>query len=412
MQMETQDRAQNPLTEAHLQGEEFWEKVPTVDDVSRIATLADHTLRNLQITQCYCELSQALTMMTGVTANWCTFATWASKQAGQTIRQEDLVRTFEHLLGRLPGASEAINKIIVAAAQYRSQRDTATIHAAVKEVLSPQAAFARASDAVGRGNKKGFEEIGREFTRFLAMFHTDLLFDAERIAHFCSELRPGEPPDGQCYLQQAFTRYYQARFTPEVKTTTELLLLANLEIGFHEQTRLQPEIAEALDAPIMDPAVVKRQLLDSIFPDPGFLLRLRWLIEHFRRRPTLLDQASAELADQVRQLARLVITECLMTLASPMGPPLRLGHDLLAPIPENLRQIINAELLALLAQIDPTPNSVRDSGADDWADFQERMHFITDFFCVYQEEHQLFDPPYTPAQVQVIKAGGRPEGRL
>jgi hypothetical protein len=98
---------------APLPSDAFWEHVPTVDDVGRIAALTDPMLRNLQITQCYCELSQALTLMTGVTANWCTFATWASKQAGQTIRQEDLARTFERLLGQSPGASEAINKVVM-----------------------------------------------------------------------------------------------------------------------------------------------------------------------------------------------------------------------------------------------------------------------------------------------------------
>src|SRR5262249_322956 len=70
-------------------------KTPTVADVDRIARGADPVLRNLQITQCYCEISQSATQWTGFSANWCTFATWASKQAGQTIRMEDLIRAFE-----------------------------------------------------------------------------------------------------------------------------------------------------------------------------------------------------------------------------------------------------------------------------------------------------------------------------
>jgi hypothetical protein len=66
---------------------------PTVADVERIAALTDPVGRNLQITQCYCELSRAFAARTGAgPANWCTFATWASKQAGQTIREEDLAR--------------------------------------------------------------------------------------------------------------------------------------------------------------------------------------------------------------------------------------------------------------------------------------------------------------------------------
>jgi hypothetical protein len=40
------------------------------------------------------------------------------------------------------------------------------------------------------------------------------------------------------------------------------MLLANLEIGLHEQTRLQPEIAAALDAPLLDPAFTPAQVLE------------------------------------------------------------------------------------------------------------------------------------------------------
>jgi hypothetical protein len=56
--------------------------IPTINDVNRITTAADAVVRNLQITQCYHELSLGLAERTGEIANWCTFATWASKQAG------------------------------------------------------------------------------------------------------------------------------------------------------------------------------------------------------------------------------------------------------------------------------------------------------------------------------------------
>src|SRR5512133_605623 len=71
------------------------DEIPTSAEVDRIATLGDVVIRNLQITQCYHELSLALTRRIGPHANWCTFATWASKQAGQTIRKEDLARALK-----------------------------------------------------------------------------------------------------------------------------------------------------------------------------------------------------------------------------------------------------------------------------------------------------------------------------
>ena len=72
--------------------------IPTVEEIDRIARHGDPIVRNLQITQCYSEISRCVGELFGYSANWCTFATWASKQAGQTIRQEDLLRAFQERL--------------------------------------------------------------------------------------------------------------------------------------------------------------------------------------------------------------------------------------------------------------------------------------------------------------------------
>jgi len=59
---------------------------PSVAEVARIVALDNRVIRNLEITECYSRLSQAMQTRTGAAANWCTFATWASRQAGSTIR--------------------------------------------------------------------------------------------------------------------------------------------------------------------------------------------------------------------------------------------------------------------------------------------------------------------------------------
>lgn len=56
--------------------------------------IASPVVRNLEITHCYGRLSAAMEQRTGRCANWCTFATWASRQAGRTIRGEDLIETL------------------------------------------------------------------------------------------------------------------------------------------------------------------------------------------------------------------------------------------------------------------------------------------------------------------------------
>jgi hypothetical protein len=91
---------------------------------------------------------------------------------------------------------------------------------------------------------------------------------------------------------------------------------------------------------------------------------------------------------------------------------LRLGRDLRRGFPESLRKIADSDLLALLKQVDPTPDSVDGSGAVDWADFEERIHFIADLFRCFQEYAPLSEPPFSPEQVADLKAGRRPSGRL
>lgn len=385
--------------------------IPTVGEVDQIAAVANSAIRNVQITQCYHELALALTARTGLCANWCTFATWASKQAGQTIRKEDFARTLETILRREP-TPQTMLQVVASAQAFGSPRTQAEIEDSVLALLNPLAAFERAADAVGRGNKKVFEEIGREFARFCATCLDDTAFDAEKISRFCAELRPGDPPDGQQYLRQAFARYYQALFETDPKTRAELMLLANIEIGFHEQTRLQPEIAEALDAAFVDRRAFRARLIKALFPQRGWLARMRLSLLRLLNRPSPFDAALDALLAEARRRAHLVITEYLMTIGLARGVRLRLGHDVIGTFPDSLRQVALADLRALLDKIDPTPDTTRGSGAVDWARLPDRLHFIADLFRCYHESADLFDPPFTPEQVAALRAGRLPEGRL
>ena len=67
-------------------------RLPTVDDVDRIAALEDDRIRNLRITHTYHLLTVAFATVARGGAHWCTFAVWASKQAGCSIRGEDFRR--------------------------------------------------------------------------------------------------------------------------------------------------------------------------------------------------------------------------------------------------------------------------------------------------------------------------------
>jgi hypothetical protein len=218
-----------------------------VDEVQRIVAIANPVIRNLEITHCYSRLAAELNARGGDGANWCTFATWASRQAGRTIRGEDFL---DHVGNRLAQRRWLLHPIgtlwrrLLRRGLFqpgtRMGRLTAELH-------TPFDAFEHASAAAARGNLRVFEEIGLEFSRYLDECLTDPPVETE-VRRFLDHLRPGDPPEGQRYLRQAFEHYERMRVEPTPKARAELAVLANLEVGLHEQTRLQPEIRDALEA--------------------------------------------------------------------------------------------------------------------------------------------------------------------
>jgi len=269
--------------------------------------------------------------------------------------------------------------------------------------------FRRSSDAVARGNKKVYEEIGREFARFLPLVAEGREQSRAAIDEFCNELRPGAPPDGQGLLRDAFHAYYRARFDPDPDTCAQLALLANLKIGFHEQNRLQPEIAEALDAAVVPPAELQDLVHDAIIEQlPLFGRLMRFALPWIRRRYKAL---AAEIAAELAHVAEDVATQHLMSIMLPPDRILSLARDLDLPIPTPLQTLSNEDLVALLAPLE-TSGSLGGTGARDWADLDERMRFIAALFRCEQQDALLFGPTFTTEQIERISAGAVPDGQL
>jgi hypothetical protein len=379
---------------------------PDVDEVQRIAGITNPVIRNLEITYCYSRLAAAVAARTGEGANWCTFATWASRQAGRTIRGEDLLAHLERRLGhgrRLLHPVASLWRWVLRRGLFqpdsRLGRLTAQLH-------TPFDAFERASDAVARGNMKVFEEIGLEFARYLHECPPDAAPDSEELQRFLQGLRPGDPPEGQSYLRRAFAHYDRFRFETEPKAQTELVVLANLEIGLHEQARLQPEIREALDASSVTQADLGKRLLGAFFPRaadwPGSI-----------RRPAaaVLGALGSRIQRVAGEIAREAITQSFMVLSLP-GRVLALGLHLEDPYPDVLSELRNTELAELLTGFEPVPPAQDDCGVRDWSDFHERMHYIVHLFRAFHSREDLFQPPFTPEQVRAFGRGVVPEGDL
>ena len=380
-------------------------------DVKRIGAMTDAVIRNLQITACYCQLSAAFAVRTGIVANWCTFATWASRQAGQTIRGEDLQRTIEAIVRSDPKIREILASIEASSKKLGKGPAHEQLHNMALDQLI-QSAVKRASDAVARGNNKVFMEIGYEFARFIADCLNDEIYNPETIAGFCKDLPPRILGEDEDYLCKAFTRYYESFFEHDQVKRDQMLLLANLEIGFHEQIRLQPDILESLNSGLVDPQHVRKLLLNILTDSKSFWGKIVFAFKLLIGIGVLWKKEIDALVLGVQEKTREVITKYLMTLTIPPDNCLHLGEDLKGEFPITLRQLQNAELLALIARVKPRPDELSGDGAEDWSDLNQRMHFIADLFRYYHQTEALFNNAFTAAEMIAIEAGKKPEGLL
>lgn len=379
---------------------------PTVAEVARIAAIQNRVLRNLEITECYAQLSQAMRARTGGDANWCTFATWASRQAGVTIRGEDLLDGFRRRIGAAAGLFapwQAINRWLLRKGLFAPESKLGRI---VAEIHTPFDGFEHSSEQVAIGNRKVFEEIAHEFARFLATVPADAVVAGAEFRAFAAGLKAGPPPDGQDFLREAFSYYQQQRHEADPTTRAALLLLANLTIGLHEQTRLQPQIAAAVDTPVTTAEELGQRVLLVLFPGasewPRLLLRpvrasVGWIAKGIRRGAIMLT--------------RETVTGSLMVLGLP-NAVLALGRNLDAPIPATFVPVSQPMLRRFLEEHDLCGDGTGDCGATDWSDLPQRMHYILHLFRAFAHEHTLFARPFSAEEVAQFRAGVVPDGRL
>ncbi|HEY3162517.1 MAG TPA: hypothetical protein VGJ78_26345 [Vicinamibacterales bacterium] len=383
---------------------------PAADAVAAIAAMANPVLRNLQITQCYAELSAAMRARTESAADWCTFATWASRQAGSTIRGEDLFDTLDRVLGRrswLFAPLQSVSRVLLRRGFFQPDTRLGRI---VSEIHTPFDAFERASAEVAAGNLKVFAEIGREFARFMATVPVDAAEDSPRFLSFAAGLRPDPPPDGQDYLREAFAHYQQQRRESDPRVRAAWILLANLKIGLHEQTRLQPQIVAAVNAPIVTAEDLGARVLHALLPGSR-----RWPRVAHDPLAKVIGWMAARVRRDAIKATQEVVTQALMVLAIPHAngtyTALALGRDLEAPVPEALATP-HPFLEAFVEEYDPCPPGGTRCGAEDWCDIRQRMHYIVHLFRAYADEASLFGPPFSPQQMASFRSGVVPKGEL
>jgi hypothetical protein len=355
---------------------------PTAETVRRIAAVTDPVIRNLQITDGYAQLAAAMAKRTYACANWCTFATWASKQAGATIRGEDMVDDLERLLGQAGTLLHPIAWLWGILLRHGLLQPETAFGRWLAKLQTPYDAIQMASTQVAEGNLKVFAEIGLAFADYLAQCPPDAPADSPEVQRFLDGLRAGPPPDGQEYLKEAFRAYQAQRTETDQRTRAQLTVLANLQIGLHEQTRLQPQILGALNSAVLG-------------LERGFGFRIH---ERMVQR-------------ELTKLSRKVITGALMVLTLP-GAALSLAENISQPFPADLEEIVNAELSALVSEYGTLPPAPDPCGATDWSILTQRMRYISHLFRAYHEDPTLTEAPFTELEVASLERGVIPEGQL
>lgn len=349
-------------------------------------------VRNLQITMGYYRLSQGMRkMMSTKNVSWVGFATHASRTAGQALRHELMPKNLKSAIIRKAGFDNT----------YMFFTDALDKHNLDKADLNNNriaTALEKVSSLISDGNVIVFAELARPFNIFINEFSNEWQPNNKKFQAFLNEnLKPGPiEKGGQDLLFEAFEAYYRARFETENKRKAEYILQGNLLIGLHEQTRLQPQIVEALAVPF------------DVFLDESNSAKKggKNNTKRNRIRPPHVP----------RQLIIKAITRMWMSFSLP-NSELKLGQDVVAPtgiisFPTDLITIVDEKCRSLVDQFDSASNTLTGSAAENWGLLSDRMSFVVDFFRSHQQNKHLFEQPFLDSQVSAIEAGHIPAGSL
>ena len=340
--------------------------------------------RNLLITQGYHDLSDALAGALGrENANWCTFASWASRTAGRFIREEEVPAAFRVLLGKLEPIHVSLARLNDALARVNTEasRDHDGILAIVRDTVRDVA------EAIAAGNLAVFGELAPLFARALAVLAADEKPTA--LDTLVAELRPGPSErDGQTLLMSALRTYAVARAEADPRRKAAHMLFANGQVGLHEQIRLQRFIAGSINAPLRDALSAALEESGEGMPHP---------LAH--EVHAVVSRMLHPIADATEALWQRFATRELMTLELPDGT-LMLGRDVPAPphaplYPEVLDPIDDPAVSEFLGQYGADKPLAHDLDDRDWARLSYRMAYILELFRSRQCDAALFDEPLT-----------------
>ena len=324
---------------------------PGPDEVRRIAAIANPVLRNLEITQCYSRLAAAVAARSGEGANWCTYATWASRQAGPHDPRRGSARARSSA-GSAPAAGSCTRSRrsgagCSAAASSGPTRGSAgstpsctrpstrsswrarRSRAATSRCSRRSASSSRATSTSARGRPPGSASWA-----------------------FLAGLRPGEPPDGQRYLRQAFAATTAGALEPTRRRAPSCSSSRTSRSASTSRRASSRRSARRSTPPYATNEDLGRRALVAVFPAAAR--------RHAGCRPRRSGRRRVAAAVQrtSSRLAREVVTDSFMVLSLP-GRVLALGTNLADAFPEPLREPADAELVELLGALRAGPARAR-----------------------------------------------------
>jgi hypothetical protein len=366
---------------------------PSLPDVGNtVAMSGDPILRNLKITQGYYALSRAMsTMVGGGSVSWCGFASWSSKTIGVSIREADMSnrgllaitqsRIYQETIQRIVNLLEAAGVIGIGPFDN-------VITQALDDGI----------DNLKQGNAEVYGEIGGLYTRLISALGNDVNLDLTRLAPVVAYLdsKPSEQ-GGQALLRQAAENYYRARFETDPILKAQLVLLANAQVGKHEQMRLQGCLENFL----------------------GGALEQR-IVQHAQqqcRGIAALEIAVTPIARAAGKFAKeewtKLLTDVALHLNLPGNETLHLRSDVPPPLgkplyPPDLQKLSNPAALAILEEFGADTPTAIGTGATDWSNLVQRMHYILVLFRSRQLESILLSEAFSAAQQSDLAAGRMP----
>ena len=361
--------------------------------VRQVLDLKDRVLRNYWVTQTYADLATSLSRTLGpATSNWCTFATWASFTVGRNLRGEELPTWLHDRIVMHDGMMGAVRQ----ANDHRGRGFAHLIYEVTPEhvVDVVRELFGACAMNLSKGNTKVFREIApvaATFIRCYGKHGVDSEHARKQVLTRCDDATEFE---GENWLREGFSMWCDAVAEPKKRRRSQLILAGSLALGVHEQNHLQSAIAGSIDMGVNQSvaALVRRVERNEIGHD---------LIDP-------LTKVLHPIVDCVADVWGDLMTEMLGTIEMPGGT---LHLDLDVPplpntpfVPPDLVPTKVEDLALLLKRFDRSKGGGAGSRAVDWVNLDDRMNFITSLFVSRHHCPELYNPPFSHAVLDDIKA--------